>query len=60
MKPEEINDLRENTEGCDGYCRSWCCDGVIDLDMGLCSICNDHSDTACSHCEDPCEDYSTV
>ena len=56
----EFKDLRPNTEGCDGYCRSYCCNANIDLDMGLCFECHDHSDTACSHCENQCEDMRTV
>ena len=59
-KEKGDKDLRPNTEGCDGYCRSWCCGANIDLDMGLCFECHDHSDTACSHCENQCEDMRTV
>ena len=60
LEPPKEDVLRPNTEGCDGYCRSYCCDANIDLDMGLCFSCHDHSDTACSQCEDKCEDYRTV
>ena len=54
------NEHRVTFEDCDGYCRSVCCDGVIDVDLGICQTCGEHSDTACTECENTCDNYMVV
>jgi len=58
MKTEK----RKNTENCDGYQLSNCCNARIYDETDICSnrICHEHCDTQCSDCEDVCEDHKTM
>ena len=44
------NDIKENTENCDGYNNSNCCDYTIN-EFGICLKCGEHAETACYDCE---------
>ena len=51
---------KPNTTGCDGISLSNCCGEYIYEDTGICSGCQEHCDTQCADCENPCDCYETL
>ena len=62
QKPREMTYTRENSENCEGYCLSNCCDASISDEGDICMSrgCHEHCSTQCTDCEEPCEDFKEI